>query len=217
MQNYIRIHTDSDTQLHDSTLIVSMLTPKFLASVVIDMFWIYRRGLKNSSFSKKKNYTKTGPGQGIGGRGGGGGTGEFRGQGAGEANPVPFGPVAIPNLVKRASEVIWGLNITIEFQKIDRDDSYLDSDHHHPLPVAAAALIFEIRPRHSSATAGGCFPSRRTLNNYEDEEQFINALREGSDKYTRGAGFERLALVFILELDLIHPMGQAHNLVYDTK
>ncbi|KAL4582396.1 hypothetical protein LXL04_006944 [Taraxacum kok-saghyz] len=34
------------------------------------------------------------------------------------------------------------------------------------------------------------------LNNYEDEEQFINALREGSDKYTRGAGFERLALEF---------------------
>ena len=31
-----------------------------------------------------------------GGRVGGGGTGEFRGQGAGEANPVPFGPVAIP-------------------------------------------------------------------------------------------------------------------------
>ena len=27
----------------------------------------------------------------------------------------------------------------------------------------------------------------------------------------------RLALVFILELDLIHPMGQAHDLVYDTK
>ncbi|KAL4568192.1 hypothetical protein LXL04_023799 [Taraxacum kok-saghyz] len=54
-------------------------------------------------------------------------------------------------------------------------------------------------------------------NNYEDEEQFINALREGSDKYIRGAGFERLALVFILDLDLIHPMGQAHDLVYDTK
>ncbi|KAL4581778.1 hypothetical protein LXL04_006306 [Taraxacum kok-saghyz] len=51
-------------------------------------------------------------------------------------------------------------------------------------------------------------------NSYGDEEQFINALRKGSDKYTRGAETRRLALVFILELDLIHPMGQAHDL-YD--
>ncbi|KAL4568196.1 hypothetical protein LXL04_023803 [Taraxacum kok-saghyz] len=48
-------------------------------------------------------------------------------------------------------------------------------------------------------------------NNYRDEEQRC------SDWYTRGAKTRRLALVFILELDLIHPMGQAHDLVYDTK